>query len=38
MNTQTIRIQKLVLSALCLALCMVLPFLTGQIPEIGNML
>ena len=38
MNTQTIRIQKLVLSALCLALCMVLHFLTGQIPEIGNML
>ena len=38
MNTNTIRIQKLVLTALCLALCMVLPFLTGQIPEIGNML
>ena len=38
MNTNTIRIQKLVLAALCLALCMVLPFLTGQIPEIGNML
>lgn len=34
----TIRIQKLVLAALCLALCMVLPLLTGQIPEIGNML
>lgn len=34
----TIRIQKLVLSAVCLALCMVLPFLTGQIPEIGSML
>ena len=29
---------KLVYAALCLALCMVLPFLTGQIPEIGNML
>ena len=38
MNTNTIRIQKLVLTALCLALCMVLPFLTGQIPEIGSML
>ena len=38
MNTNTIRIQKLVLAALCLALCMVLPFLTGQIPEFGNML
>ena len=30
--------RKLVFSALCLALCYVLPFLTGQIPEIGNML
>ena len=38
MNTNTIRIQKLVISAVCLALCMVLPFLTGQIPEIGSML
>lgn len=32
------RILKLVLAAICLALCMVLPFLTGQIPEIGSML
>ena len=31
-------ILKLVYSAVCLALCMVLPFLTGQIPEIGSML
>ena len=38
MNTNTIRIQKLVIAAVCLALCMVLPFLTGQIPEIGSML
>lgn len=38
MNTSNIRIQKLVLSAVCLSLCMVLPFLTGQIPEIGGML
>ncbi len=30
--------KKLVYSALCLALCMVLPFLTGQIPEIGSAL
>lgn len=30
--------RKLVLSAVCLALCMVLPFLTGQIPEIGSAL
>lgn len=31
------RILKLVLSGLFLALAFVLPFLTGQIPEIGNM-
>ena len=31
-------IKKLTYAALCLALCMVLPFLTGQIPEIGSML
>lgn len=30
--------KKMVNAALCLALCMVLPFLTGQIPEIGSML
>lgn len=36
MNTN--RILKLVLAGICLALCMVLPFLTGQIPEIGSML
>ena len=29
MNHYPTRIQKLVLSAVCLALCMVLPFLTG---------
>ena len=28
----------LVYAAVCLALCMVLPFLTGQIPEVGSML
>lgn len=38
MNRNTLYIQKLVLSAVSLALCMVLPFLTGQVPEIGNML
>ena len=38
MNTNTIRIQQLVIAAVCLALCMVLPFLTGQIPEIGSAL
>ena len=34
----TISVQLLVTSAICLALCLVLPFLTGQIKEIGNML
>lgn len=29
---------KLIYAALCLALCMVLPLLTGQIQQIGNML
>ncbi|MGN1001921.1 MAG: ECF transporter S component [Oscillospiraceae bacterium] len=29
---------KLVYAAVCLALALVLPFLTGQIPQIGNML
>lgn len=32
------KLQKMVISALCLALAYVLPFLTGQIPEIGAML
>ena len=32
------QVLKLMLSAICLALCMVLPFLTGQIPQIGSML
>lgn len=32
------RTKKLVVSALLLALALVLPFLTGQIPEVGNML
>jgi thiamine transporter ThiT len=31
-------IKKMTLSAMFLALCLVLPFLTGQIPEIGQML
>lgn len=34
----SIRIRKLTYSALFLALALVLPFLTGQIPEIGGML
>ncbi len=32
------RMKKMVGAAICLALCMVLPFLTGQIPQIGAML
>ena len=31
-------VEKLVAAALCLALCLVLPFLTGQIPQIGSAL
>ncbi len=33
-----VSVRKLVLSAMFLSLCMVLPFLTGQVPEIGSML
>ena len=36
MNKQ--HIKKLTYSAICLALCLVLPFLTGQIPQIGSAL
>lgn len=32
------QVKKLVYAAVCLALCMVLPFLTGQIRSIGNAL
>ena len=31
-------VRRLTYAALCLALALVLPFLTGQVPEIGNML
>lgn len=31
-------LKKLVTSSVCLALCLLLPFLTGQIPQIGSML
>ena len=31
-------IRELVLAAVCLAFCLYLPFLTGQIPQWGNML
>ena len=37
-STQKISILRLVYAAVCLALCMVLPFLTGQIPQIGSAL
>ena len=39
-NTQAtaLRIRKLTFSALYLAIALVLPFLTGQIPEVGTML
>lgn len=38
MQHKTLTVQQLTATALCLALCLVLPFLTGQIPEIGNAL
>lgn len=31
-------VQRMVMAGVCLALCLVLPFLTGQIPEIGSKL
>lgn len=31
-------VKKMVLAAVCLALCLALPFLTGQIPQAGNAL
>ena len=31
-------VKNIVLAAVCLALCLVLPFLTGQIPQIGSTL
>ena len=42
-NTKTVSgthrfLRHLVYAAMCLALCMVLPFLTGQIPQIGSAL
>lgn len=35
MNEQS---RKLTFSGICLALCLLLPFLTGQIPQIGSMI
>jgi len=37
-NARSLRIRQLVVSALFLAIALVLPFLTGQIKQIGNML
>lgn len=31
-------IRRMAYAAVCLALCMILPFLTGQVPQIGGML
>lgn len=36
--TMNKNVRNLCLSAVCLALCMILPFLTGQIPQIGSAL
>lgn len=38
MSKNSKNILKMVYAAICLALCMVLPLLTGQIPQIGSML
>lgn len=38
MNPDKHLVRNLTSSAVCLAICMVLPFLTGQIPEIGSAL
>ena len=35
---KSVHIKKMILSALFLAMALVLPFLTGQIPEVGSML
>lgn len=37
-TTNSVRIRRLVYSAVLLAVALVLPFLTGQIPQIGSML
>ena len=35
---RSLSLRRLAYSAMALALCLVLPFLTGQIPQIGQML
>ena len=37
-ETKGLNLRKMIYAAVCLALCMVLPFLTGQIQQIGNAL
>ncbi len=37
-STASSAVRELVVAALCLSLCILLPFLTGQIPQIGSML
>lgn len=37
-KTASPAIRRMVCAAVCLALCMVLPFLTGQIPQVGSAL
>lgn len=37
-NVQSLQVRRLTFAGLSLALALVLPFLTGQIPEIGSML
>lgn len=38
MNNRTIQLNKMCLSAMLIAIGWILPFFTGQIPQIGNML
>ena len=35
---RNLSLKKIVTSGVCLALCLLLPFLTGQIPQVGSML
>ncbi len=37
-SANALKVRRLTYAALCLALALVLPFLTGQIPQIGSML
>lgn len=37
-STQNLSLKKVITSGVCLALCLLLPFFTGQIPQIGSML